>query len=1563
MAVELAVGYVGLVVDASKVPGQIDNAIRAGARGADSVGKGIGSRMASGIGSALKAGVATAGLAAGALIGTALTKGFGRLTAIDDAQGKLRGLGHDAQAITTIMDSALASVKGTAFGLGDAATIAASAVAAGIAPGEELTRYLTLTADAATIAGTSLADMGSILNKATTSGKVFTDDLNQLSDRGIPIFQWLQKEYGVSAEALSKMVQDGKVDAATYRKVIQENIGGAAQESGSTIRGAWANVGAALGRVGEAALKPFSDMMKGSMGTATEWADRIAPKVEAAATKVATGLLELGRAFQSNGASIEGSASAYEKFGVKARGVVDRIKELWSAFRVDGMSGLWAEIKDGADRATGGLRSVEDVGSSMSGAFSKVAAAAAAIGVSLVSLTGDTGTVVAQGIRGIGSAMKFLADNSGAATAAMVGFASAVVIAKTVHVAYEASRVAQAIMMPADIASRIALTRAITAQTAVMRAHITALGGEAPIQALNTRQRIAAAAARAREAIATSAATSALGQYAAAQRVAAASSAGLAASMHTTAAAAATMGSRVQGAATASLMGFRSAAAGVAGLLGGPMGLALAGVGTAVIGHIGAANQAKRIHESLAAAVVQGAKAQNDFTAAVSGANGALDTNAMESATKVIEANLARITAFGEGQHWWDDMRKSFGDNQFLGDVAGFDIGDWIGGAESYDRVQRAIEQNQTLEDTLRDLKLEMSDLGPIVAAGGAEYDQLIARLESTGDAGADVVGILRQTRTELQSAADAVRNSTPGFFDVAAAVRVLADESSTASEKLDAMRSALDSLTGRQTTATDALATYHAQLRTVNDELDGLDLAGALGADGRIDATTEAGKKLWDMLGTQVDKFAEAAITGNDFNETMAGMEGLFGRIATEANLSAEQIAELKNQVGYLPGTIEMLATLEGTGDVEQKLASIAAMITTHSEGFEIPAELLDGDVRARLDEIGVHLTDIDKNGNPFIKVSAPDAAGVLAELEKIAQTKLPDKTQRINVTYQEATASGEWRAPMVLPRNATGGTIQGPGTGTSDSILGIDRATGVPTSWVSRGEEVISERSATKWRGLLKMINRDDPALRGLPAFAEGGTVPTGVSAALSKLRSITGTPYGWGGTGPNSWDCSGVTGYVQQLLMGIASPFGRLYTTYSLLDGALAGLSRGLGPAGTWFRVGVNREHMASTLAGQPVESGGSHGTTRIGAPAVGATDAQFTNHFHLPNSFIKGIAAAGTSADADGWTEEDQLKLDEAYLDVEEAKAARAKVYEDTESTDIQKRRADMRVRQAEQSVVKIQEEKDEKASAVVDDSVPAAPPLKKRYTDEESELERANLAVTSAEQKRNQTYADPESTDADLKLADLDYSDAMSARDELLQGAKESLAGSIADRVKQFGSEVFGLAVDTVRDEVPFGIGRSRWLDIAIPDFENHTPAADSILGRARAQSYPRDEVDGQLPVTTDGDPSALAPYIASAPPAVSEWIERLQSLKVFDQGGWLEPGEMAINLSRRPEPVLSSPGQMQQFMGGDLMPASTPNDFSVHMHNPQFTDGKAMFRAVDARQERQMMRHAGRPFR
>ncbi|MEZ5110926.1 MAG: tape measure protein [Microbacteriaceae bacterium] len=219
------------------------------------------------------AGVATA---VGAL---ALKGGISRALNIEDAQAKLKGLGHDTKAVEAIMTDALAAVKGTAFGLDTAATVAATAVAAGIKPGQELEKYLRLTADAATIAGISMEEMGSILNKTTTAGKVYTQELNQLADRGLPVFQWLQDEYGVTAEELRKMVAAGEVDSATFRKVIEENIGGAALASGETTRGAFKNMMAAFSRLGAVFVTPILGPLKEVFGNITSNIDGLTSKL------------------------------------------------------------------------------------------------------------------------------------------------------------------------------------------------------------------------------------------------------------------------------------------------------------------------------------------------------------------------------------------------------------------------------------------------------------------------------------------------------------------------------------------------------------------------------------------------------------------------------------------------------------------------------------------------------------------------------------------------------------------------------------------------------------------------------------------------------------------------------------------------------------------------------------------------------------------------------------------------------------------------------------------------------------------------------------------------------------------------------------------------------------------------------------------------------------------------------------------------------------------------------------------------------------------------------------
>lgn len=229
---------------------------------ADAHGREAGSRIGTAMSKGIKRALMTVGATAAIVGGVALKSGLDRLLDIEDAQAKMRALGYEGEQIESIMDSALTSVKGTAFGLGEAASVAAKALNAGVQPGQQLTDHLTGIAGAAALAGVSMDEMGDVINQVTAGGKVSNDILNQMTTRNIPMLQWLAKEYGVTQGELQKMVTEGKVDAATFNRVLQENIGDAAVIASDTTRGAFMNMRASLGRVGANLLEGVFPVFK-----------------------------------------------------------------------------------------------------------------------------------------------------------------------------------------------------------------------------------------------------------------------------------------------------------------------------------------------------------------------------------------------------------------------------------------------------------------------------------------------------------------------------------------------------------------------------------------------------------------------------------------------------------------------------------------------------------------------------------------------------------------------------------------------------------------------------------------------------------------------------------------------------------------------------------------------------------------------------------------------------------------------------------------------------------------------------------------------------------------------------------------------------------------------------------------------------------------------------------------------------------------------------------------------------------------------------------------------------
>ena len=223
---------------------------------AASTGTKAGGVIGSRIGAAMKKTLKVAAVSAGALAGASLVKGFGRLRAIDDAQAKLRGLGHTGKALDGIMTNVKDSVTGTSFLIGDAAGVAGALLAANVKPGRELESTLKSVANAAAFAGTDMGSMGRIFAKVAETGKLQGDTLRQLSENDIPIVTLLSKTLGVSREEVYKLSSAGKIGFNDLRRAIDHGMGNAAAEQAKTFTGSLSNVWAAIGRVGETLLAP-----------------------------------------------------------------------------------------------------------------------------------------------------------------------------------------------------------------------------------------------------------------------------------------------------------------------------------------------------------------------------------------------------------------------------------------------------------------------------------------------------------------------------------------------------------------------------------------------------------------------------------------------------------------------------------------------------------------------------------------------------------------------------------------------------------------------------------------------------------------------------------------------------------------------------------------------------------------------------------------------------------------------------------------------------------------------------------------------------------------------------------------------------------------------------------------------------------------------------------------------------------------------------------------------------------------------------------------------------------
>lgn len=224
---------------------------------------------------------------------------------------------------------------------------------------------------------------------------------------------------------------------------------------------------------------------------------------------------------------------------------------------------------------------------------------------------------------------------------------------------------------------------------------------------------------------------------------------------------------------------------------------------------------------------------------------------------------------------------------------------------------------------------------------------------------------------------------------------------------------------------------------------------------------------------------------------------------------------------------------------------------------------------------------------------------------------TTLPGKIMGVSIPF--ISGLHNWGAQLQGLRaggavRQRDGKLHGPGTGTSDSIVGVDES-GMPLVMVSNGESVVNaEATSANWPWIKAM----NSGLQ-LPRLADGGMVAQRTGKELrdfvdgSEGKPLQGDPYVYGG---KEWgDCSGAMGAVAAYAVGLP-PFTQRYFSTSTMGAWLSGhgFTLGKGSDGTlrfgWYGHGTNG-HTAGTLPdGTNIEMGGADPSMgKVGGNAAG------------------------------------------------------------------------------------------------------------------------------------------------------------------------------------------------------------------------------------------------------------------------------------------------------------------------------------------------------------------------
>lgn len=237
---------------------------------------------------------AVASLAAGALASSFVQTGIAYNTLVQTSQASFTAVLGSAEAARAQLQEVVDFGKSSPFPRQTWIQATQTMLAFGFAS-EDIVPTLSAIQDAAAAAGggaEDISEIARILSIVQSTGKITTETLNQLGERGINAAKILAAQFGVTEGEIRESITDGSISAEDALDALTtgmtEMFGGAAENVRTTWAGATDRVKGAIRDISSAIVTPIVDPAGGGLGV--ELANKLADTLRGIERDVVPGL-------------------------------------------------------------------------------------------------------------------------------------------------------------------------------------------------------------------------------------------------------------------------------------------------------------------------------------------------------------------------------------------------------------------------------------------------------------------------------------------------------------------------------------------------------------------------------------------------------------------------------------------------------------------------------------------------------------------------------------------------------------------------------------------------------------------------------------------------------------------------------------------------------------------------------------------------------------------------------------------------------------------------------------------------------------------------------------------------------------------------------------------------------------------------------------------------------------------------------------------------------------------------------------------------------------------------